>query len=164
MIRIGFGIDGHEFNENIPLYLGGVKIPYKKGLFSHSDGDVVIHSIIDALLGAAGLGDIGTHFPDTDDSIKNISSDKLLLKTLEILNDKKFTYTINNIDVVIVANEPKLEDFKEEIRNNLADLLKINTNQINVKAKTTEGIIAKENTNGIYAYSICLIKINENEQ
>lgn len=163
MIKIGFGIDGHDFKDNIPLVLGGIKIPYKKGLFSHSDGDVVIHSIIDALLGAAGLGDIGTHFPDTDDSIKNIGSDKLLLKTLEILNDKKSTYTINNIDVVIVANEPKLEDFKEEIRNNLAGILKIDTGQINIKAKTTEGIIAKEESNGIYAYSVCLLKVNKNE-
>lgn len=164
MIRIGFGIDGHEFKENIPLYLGGVKIPYKKGLFSHSDGDVVIHSIIDALLGAAGLGDIGTHFPDTDDSIKNISSDKLLLKTLEIINEHNTSYVINNIDIVIIANEPKLEDFKEEIRKNLAGILKIEISQINIKAKTSEGITPKENTNGIYAYSICLIKINENEQ
>lgn len=161
MLRIGFGIDGHEFKENIPLYLGGVKIPYEKGLSSHTDGDVVIHSLIDALLGAAGLGDIGTHFPDSDDSIKNISSKELLIKTLEIFNNQKSTYTINNIDIVIVVNEPKLENFKEEIRKNLAGILKINIVQINIKAKTSEGITPKEEADGIHAYSVCLLKENE---
>jgi len=161
LFRIGFGIDGHEFKENIPLFLGGVKIPYEKGLSSHTDGDVVIHSIIDALLGAAGLGDIGIHFPDTDDSIKNIPSKELLIKTLEILNYQKSAYMINNIDVVIVANKPKLENFKEDIRQKLAGILNIDISQINIKAKTSEGITPKEESNGIYAYSVCLLRENK---
>jgi len=152
--RIGHGYDVHRLDEKRELFLGGVKIPASKGCVAHSDGDVLIHAICDALLGAANLGDIGKHFPDDDPQYKNISSTILLNKVLEILNDNKFA--INNIDSTICLQKPKISPFIESIQSNLANILKIET--VSVKATTTEnlGFIGKEE--GIAAYAVALIR------
>mgnify|MGYP000353096355 FL=1 len=151
--RIGHGYDVHRLNETRELFLGGVKIPASKGCVAHSDGDVLIHAICDALLGAANLGDIGKHFPDNDPQYKDISSTILLDKIVEILKEKKFA--INNIDSTICLQQPKLSPFIESIRSNLAHILKIDS--VSVKATTTEqlGFIGKEE--GIAAYAVALI-------
>lgn len=151
--RIGHGYDVHRLDEKRELILGGVKIPAPKGCVAHSDGDVLIHAICDALLGAANLGDIGKHFPDDDPQYKDISSTILLNKVTEILKDKKFK--INNIDSTICLQKPKIAPFIESIQSNLAHILK--TESVSVKATTTEklGFIGKEE--GIAAYAVALI-------
>jgi len=151
--RIGHGYDVHRLDETRELFLGGVKIPALKGCVAHSDGDVLIHAICDALLGAANLGDIGKHFPDNDPRFKNISSTILLDKVLEILNNENFA--INNIDSTICLQQPKIAPFIESIQSKLAHILKIET--VSVKATTTEklGFIGKEE--GIAAYAVALI-------
>lgn len=155
MLRVGQGFDVHAFAENRPLILGGVNIPYIYGLAGHSDADVVIHAIIDALLGAAALGDIGTFFPDTDAQYKNIDSRILLRKTLEVLNDRKFT--INNLDVTIIAEAPKILPYRDAIKNNLAEDLHISTQHINVKATTTEKLGFTGRKEGIACMVIALL-------
>ena len=152
--RIGHGYDVHRLDETRELFLGGVKIPASKGCVAHSDGDVLIHAICDALLGAANLGDIGKHFPDNDPQYKDISSTILLAKVVEILNDKKFA--VNNIDSTICLQKPKISTFIESIQANLAHVLKIDT--VSVKATTTEklGFIGREE--GIAAYAVALIR------
>lgn len=136
-MRIGIGYDIHNLINRRRLIIGGVEIPYKKGLLGHSDGDVLIHSIIDAILGAAGLGDIGEYFPDSDKKYKDISSLYLLEETYKILRKKKFK--INNIDSIIIAEEPKLYKHKDIMRKKISDVLKISKEKINIKAKTNEG-------------------------
>ncbi|MGM0497806.1 MAG: 2-C-methyl-D-erythritol 2,4-cyclodiphosphate synthase [Bacteroidota bacterium] len=155
--RIGHGYDVHRLDEKRELFLGGVKIPAPKGCLAHSDGDVLIHAICDALLGAANLGDIGTHFPDNDPQYKDISSTILLSKVLEKLNEKKFK--VNNIDSTICLQKPKISPFIESIRSNLAHILR--TEAVSVKATTTEnlGFIGKEE--GISAYAVALIHKTE---
>ena len=134
--RVGIGYDVHRLAEGETLWLGGILIPHSKGTIAHSDGDVVIHAICDALLGAAKLRDIGTHFPDTSDEFKNIDSKILLRKTLELLHVNK--YDIVNIDCTISAQHPKLKPFIPEMENTLAGILGIDTDRISVKATTTE--------------------------
>jgi len=136
--RFGNGIDAHRFCEGRPLILGGVTVPFPQGLLGHSDADVLTHAIIDALLGAAALDDIGTHFPDTDNRYKNISSIILLDRTLEIISTAG--YTIGQVDATIVTQAPKIKPFVPAIRQNLAEHLRLAITDVSVKAKTTEGM------------------------
>ncbi len=136
--KIGIGYDLHRFEENRKLILGGFEIPYKKGLLGHSDADVLTHAICDALLGALGLGDIGEHFPDTDEQYKDISSLVLLSKVCDLL--KREGFQVGNLDVVIIADQPNLKPFKPKIRLKLAEALAVKEEIINIKAKTTEGL------------------------
>jgi len=154
-MRIGFGYDVHRFAESRDLWLGGIKIPHSKGLLGHSDADVVIHAICDALLGAAALGDIGTHFPDTDPRYKGIDSKKLLAETWSLLAAKGFT--IQNIDSTIAVQVPKIAPYIEMMRNTLSGLLNINTDQISIKATTTERLGFEGREEGISAYAVVLL-------
>ncbi|MCR5261272.1 MAG: 2-C-methyl-D-erythritol 2,4-cyclodiphosphate synthase [Candidatus Gastranaerophilales bacterium] len=138
--RIGYGTDLHVLVENRDFILGGVKIPYEKGFKAHSDGDVLIHAIIDALFGALGLDDIGAHFPDNDPKYKNADSAKLLEETISIIRSKG--WEINNLDTNVHAEAPKLRPHIDNIKNNLAKILKIDADKISVKAKTSEGVDA----------------------
>lgn len=156
-MRIGFGYDVHPLILGRKLILGGEVIPYRRGLDGHSDADVLIHSLIDALLGAAGEGDIGQHFPDNDEKYKNISSLVLLENTYEKLKRKKFT--INNIDVSVVAEEPRIAPFITSMKNNIAQVLKISSGKVNIKAKTNEkmGFIGRKE--GIASY--CVVSLSD---
>lgn len=157
-MRIGHGYDAHRFTENRPLILGGVNIPYELGLEAHSDGDAVIHALCDALLGAASLGDIGNHFPDTDNEFKNIDSRILLRNVVALLDEKKFT--LENADITIIAQAPKLADYLPEMKKLLSQDLKVEPEQINIKATTTEkmGFIGRKE--GIAVHSVVLINMN----
>ena len=135
-MRIGIGYDIHKLVESRDLILGGIKIPYEFGLLGHSDADVLVHSIIDAILGSIALRDIGYHFPDTDEKYKNADSMELLAKTTEILNNEG--YKIVNIDSNIICQKPKLADYIDLMRENIAKTCKININQVSIKAKTNE--------------------------
>lgn len=155
MMRIGVGYDVHRLVEGRKLVLGGVEIPYAMGLLGHSDADVLLHAIKDALLGAAGLGDIGKYFPDTDPRYKGISS-LLLLQQVGLLLKKK-GFRPFNIDAVIVAQKPKLAPFMEEMRQNIADVLEMRRDLVNIKATTTEGLGFTGNGEGIAAYAVATI-------
>jgi 2-C-methyl-D-erythritol 2,4-cyclodiphosphate synthase len=137
-MRIGFGYDSHHFTEGDGLPVGGVWVPYQQGVLAHSDGDVVLHALIDALLGAAALGDIGQHFPDTDPQYQNQSSDFFVKQVLILL--KEAGYQINNIDATVIAEAPKLSAYKSAIRSNLADLLSLSLSAVSLKATTNEGM------------------------
>lgn len=154
-MRIGMGYDVHKLVENRDLILGGVTIPYQLGLLGHSDADVLLHAIMDSLLGASALGDIGKHFPDTDDKYKGISSIALLKEVGRLLADNGFT--IGNIDATIIAQKPKMAPFIQTMRENIADALNINVDQINVKATTEEGLGFTGEGLGISSQSICLL-------
>lgn len=156
MVRIGNGYDVHQLAENRDFVLGGVKIPHDKGLLGHSDADVLVHAIMDALLGAAALGDIGKHFPDTDDKYKGISSLKLLGYVKELLF--AYSYEVGNIDSIIVAQRPKLAPFIVQMRKNIADTLMIPQSRVSVKATTTEKLGFAGRMEGIESYSVCLIQ------
>lgn len=136
MFKIGIGFDVHRFIEGRRLIIGGIEIPYNKGLLGHSDGDILIHSISDAILGALGRPDIGFYFPDRDEKIKGIDSKEILKKVIDFL--KEDGYEILNIDSVIICDEPKILPFREEIRKSLSEILKIEKEKINIKGKTTE--------------------------
>ncbi|NLZ81917.1 MAG: 2-C-methyl-D-erythritol 2,4-cyclodiphosphate synthase [Clostridiales bacterium] len=155
-MRIGMGYDVHKLTEGCDLIIGGVKIPYDKGLLGHSDADVLVHAIMDALLGAAGLGDIGKHFPDTDDEYKGISS-ILLLEKVGVLISKEF-YIIGNIDATIIAQQPKLRPYIDEMVGNIANALGISRNQVNVKATTEEGLGFTGAGEGISSQAIVLLE------
>lgn len=159
-MRIGMGYDVHRLVEGRDLILGGVKIPYEKGLLGHSDADVILHAIMDALLGAAALGDIGKHFPDTDPAYKGISSILLLKYVGELLSDHHFV--IGNIDATIIAQRPKLAPYRAEMMQNVADALGIDISQINIKATTEEGLGFTGSGEGISAQAICLLEQVEN--
>ncbi|AQW24852.1 2-C-methyl-D-erythritol 2,4-cyclodiphosphate synthase [Clostridium perfringens] len=154
-MRIGMGYDVHKLVENRDLILGGVKIPYEKGLLGHSDADVLLHAIMDSLLGAAALGDIGKHFPDTDPKYKGADSIKLLEFVGELLN--KNNYKISNIDATIIAQRPKMAPHIPTMRKNIAKALNIDLDQINVKATTEEGLGFTGSGEGISSQSICLL-------
>ena len=156
MVRIGNGYDVHQLTENRDLILGGVKIPHDKGLLGHSDADVLVHAIMDALLGAAALGDIGKHFPDTDDKYKGISSLELLRQVKELLFT--YSYEVGNIDSIIVAQQPKLAPYIDQMRKNIADTLMIPQSRVSVKATTTEKLGFAGRMEGIESYSVCLIQ------
>ena len=152
-MRIGNGYDVHRLVENRKLILGGVEIPYEKGLLGHSDADVLLHAVMDALLGAAALGDIGKHFPDTDPKYKGISSVKLLIHVAELL--KEHGYEIGNIDATIIAQKPKMAPHIPQMRKNMADALGIPESKINVKATTEEGLGFTGSGEGISSQAIC---------
>ena len=152
-MRVGIGYDVHKLVEDRKLILGGVEIPHTIGLIGQTDADVLLHAIMDALLGAAALGDIGKHFPDTDERYKGISSIKLLAHVGELL--EKEGYFIENIDATIIAQKPKLRPFIEQMEQNIADTLKIEKNQINVKATTEEGLGFTGTQEGISSQAIC---------
>lgn len=154
-MRIGMGYDVHKLVENRDLILGGVKIPYEKGLLGHSDADVLLHAIMDSLLGAAALRDIGKHFPDTDPKYKGADSIKLLEFVGELLN--KNNYKISNIDATIIAQRPKMAPHIPTMRENIAKALNIDLDQINVKATTEEGLGFTGSGEGISSQSICLL-------
>lgn len=138
MIRVGIGYDVHRLVEGRKLILGGVEIPYEKGLLGHSDADVMLHALKDSLLGAAAMGDIGRHFPDTNDQYKGISSISLLDMVKGLLKEEG--YIVNNVDVTIIAERPKMAPYVEEMRANIAKTLEVTIDQVNVKATTTEGL------------------------
>lgn len=154
-MRVGLGYDVHKLVQNRDLIIGGVNIPYEKGLLGHSDADVLLHAISDSLLGAAGLGDIGTHFPDTDPKYKGISSIILLEKVGELLNSKG--YKIGNIDATIIAQRPKMLPYIMDMKNNISKALNISIYAINVKATTEEGLGFTGNGEGISSQCICLL-------
>ena len=155
-MRVGIGYDIHRLVKGRPLILGGVTISYDKGLLGHSDADVLVHAICDALLGAAGLGDIGLHFPNTDPQFKDISSLKLLSKTCQLLIEKQ--YCIINLDSIIFAEAPKLESYRHEMQATLAKEMNIAPNKVNIKATTTEGLGVIGKGQGIAAMCIALIE------
>jgi 2-C-methyl-D-erythritol 2,4-cyclodiphosphate synthase len=154
-MRIGLGYDVHKLVPNRDLIIGGVKIPHTLGLLGHSDADVLIHAIMDSLLGAAALGDIGKHFPDTDAKFKGISSIKLLNEVRILLS--KNNYKIENIDATIIAQRPKMAPYITSMRENISEALRISIDQINVKATTEEGLGFTGIEEGISSQSICLI-------
>ena len=155
-MRAGMGYDVHRLTEGRKLILGGVEIPYEKGLLGHSDADVLLHAVMDALLGAAALGDIGKHFPDTDPKYSGISS-ILLLEHVGALLDEN-GYVIENIDATIIAQRPKMRPYIEKMRENIASALKIETEQVNVKATTEEGLGFTGTGEGISSQAICMLE------
>ena len=154
-MRIGMGYDVHRLGKERKLILGGVPIPYEYGLIGHSDADVVVHAIMDALLGAAALGDIGKHFPDNDEQYKDISSIILLEHVGKLLKDNN--YTIGNIDATIIAQKPKLAPYREQMVKNVAKALNINENQVCIKATTEEGLGFTGEGLGISSQAIALL-------
>ena len=154
-MRVGTGYDVHRLTEGRDLIMGGVKIPYEKGLLGHSDADVLLHAIMDALLGAAALGDIGKHFPDSDPAYKGISSILLLKKVGELLLEKG--YLIENIDATIIAQAPKMRLYIDTMRENIANALEIDLNCVNVKATTEEGLGFTGTGEGISSQAICML-------
>lgn len=155
-MRIGMGYDVHRLAENRKMIIGGVEIPYEKGLLGHSDADVLLHAIMDALLGAAALGDIGKHFPDTDPAYEGISSMKLLEKVGQLLEDNR--YVIENIDATIIAQKPKMRPYIDTMRENIAGALGIELFQVNVKATTEEGLGFTGAMEGISSQAICMLQ------
>lgn len=155
-LRIGHGLDVHRFKRGRKLFLGGVRIPYRYGLAGHSDADVLLHALINALLGAVGQGDIGTHFPDSDPRFKGIASEKLLKQVLKIV--KREGFTIVNGDVTVLAERPRLAPFCREIRANLARLLGVRQQRINVKAATAEELGAIGAGRGMAAAAVVLLQ------
>ncbi len=155
-MRIGLGYDAHRLAVGRKLVLGGVTIPYKRGLLGHSDADVLAHAVMDALLGAAGAGDIGRHFPDSDTQYKDISSMILLARVQELLSAKGLK--VVNIDTVIVAQEPRLVSYMENMAANIAAALEIGSGQVNIKATTTEGLGFTGAGDGIAAYAIAMVE------
>lgn len=154
-MRVGMGYDVHRLVENRDLIMGGVNIPYEKGLLGHSDADVLLHAIMDALLGAAALGDIGKHFPDTDEAFKGADSLKLLERVGELLEENHFI--IENIDATIIAQKPKMRPYIDTMRENIANTLGIEVSQVNVKATTEEGLGFTGSLEGISSQAICSI-------
>ncbi|MVX62744.1 2-C-methyl-D-erythritol 2,4-cyclodiphosphate synthase [Clostridium chromiireducens] len=161
-MRVGLGYDVHKLVENRKLILGGVEIPYEKGLLGHSDADVLLHAIMDSLLGACALGDIGRHFPDTDNSFKGISSIKLLKETGILI--LKAGYKVNNIDATIIAQKPKMLPYIENMRENISKALNIDIDCINIKATTEEGLGFTGELLGISAQSIASVENHENSK
>ena len=155
-MRIGHGYDVHKLVEGRDLILGGVKIPYEKGLLGHSDADVLLHAVSDSLLGAAALGDIGVHFPDTDPAYKGADS----LRLLEIVGQKveKAGFKVSNIDVTMIAQRPKLKDHIPTMRSNIARVLKLDVSQVNVKATTEEHLGFTGDGRGMACHAVCLLE------
>lgn len=154
--RIGMGIDFHQLTEGRDLWIGGVKIPHTKGALGHSDADVLLHAICDALLGALGLGDIGTHFPDTDNAYKNIDSKILLAKTMALIKEEN--YTVVNIDSTLCLEAPKIKPFSGQMRKIIADIAGITEKDVSIKATTTEkmGFVGREE--GLTAHAVVLLQ------
>jgi 2-C-methyl-D-erythritol 2,4-cyclodiphosphate synthase len=155
-MRIGFGYDVHVLAEGRKLFLGGVEIPHTRGLLGHSDADVLLHAISDALLGALGEGDIGLHFPDSDPALKGIESSKILAHATNLTRGRG--YTISNIDTTIVCQEPKIAPFRDVIIESIALIASIDRSRVSVKAKTTEGLGFTGRKEGIEVYAVCLLE------
>lgn len=155
-MRIGHGYDVHRFGEGDFITLGGVRIPHKHGLVAHSDGDVLLHALSDALLGAAALGDIGRHFPDTDPAYKGADSGKLLDHVVALLEEKG--YAVGNVDVTIICQRPKLKDYIEQMRQNVARHLKVDADCVNIKATTTEKLGFEGEGLGISSHAVACIE------
>lgn len=154
-IRTGIGYDVHQLKEGLPLWLGGIQVEHTKGLVGHSDADVLIHAICDALLGAAALGDIGKHFPDNDPAYKGIDSKILLRRVCELLESKG--YTVSNIDAILIMQKPKVAAYIPIMRQTLADIIKIDTEDVSIKATTTEHLGFEGREEGISAMASVLI-------
>ena len=161
-MRVGSGYDVHKLVEDRALILGGITIPYEKGLLGHSDADVLVHAIMDALLGAAALGDIGKHFPDTDETYKGASSIMLLKRVKELLDEK--LYMIENIDATIIAQKPKLAPYIDLMRKTIADALELEEDRVNIKATTEEGLGFTGAGLGIASNAVCLLESMLNYQ
>jgi 2-C-methyl-D-erythritol 2,4-cyclodiphosphate synthase len=155
-MRVGIGYDVHPLVEGRKLFLGGIEIPYSKGLSGHSDGDVLIHAICDAILGAISEGDIGVHFPDSDESIRGINSIKILSYVMELVKKKGFK--VVNIDAVIAAEEPKIHPHRELIRKNIAKILNVDIDRVGIKGKTKEGLGFVGKKEGIEVYAVALLE------
>ncbi len=158
--RIGFGYDVHEFAENRKLIIGGVEIPHQKGLLGHSDADVLLHAICDAMLGALALGDIGMHFPNTDEKYKNADSKKLLKHVYELILANG--YGVSNIDSTVLLEKPKLSSFVNEMRRTIAEIVNLSVSQISIKATTTEGLGYVGREEGCASQAVVLLIKNEN--
>ena len=158
MFRTGIGFDAHALVESRPLVLGGVHIPHSKGLQGHSDADVLVHAVMDAILGALALGDIGEHFPDTEDEFEGADSLELLSRVQKMIEDKG--YCCENLDSIIIAEKPKLKFYIGDMRENLASVLKINIDQLSIKATTTEHMGFTGREEGIVVQAIVLLKSN----
>jgi len=154
--RIGFGIDFHQLADGRDLWLGGIKIPHSKGALGHSDADVLLHAICDAMLGALSLGDIGVHFPDTDASYKNIDSKILLRKTFDLIKQKK--YEVVNVDSSLCLEAPKIKPYTDAMRSIIASVLEISTDDVSIKATTTEKMGFVGRGEGLVAYANVLLK------
>lgn len=155
-MRIGMGYDVHRLVEDRDLIIGGEKIEYEYGLLGHSDADVLLHAIMDALLGAAALGDIGTHFPDTDERYRGISSVRLLAYVDQLLEENG--YSVGNIDATIIAQRPKMAPYIQKIRENITNTLGLELNQVNIKATTEEGLGFTGSGDGISAQAVCILE------
>jgi len=158
-MKVGIGFDSHRLVEGRNLILGGVEIPYDRGLLGHSDADVLLHAVGDAILGALGKGDLGMHFPDTDPDFKDMSSLKLLLKIKKMADREGFR--VNNVDATIVMEKPKLKGYIYKMNNNIAHILNINTNMVNVKATTNEGMGFTGRGEGVVAMAVVSIMCSE---
>lgn len=158
-MRIGMGYDVHRLVEDRKLILGGVDIPYEKGLLGHSDADVLVHAIMDALLGAAALGDIGKHFPDTDIKYKGADSMQLLSRVKHLIEENLFF--VGNIDATIIAQQPKLAPYIDQMRDNIAKVLEVDINRVNIKATTEEKLGFTGQGLGISAQAVCLLETIE---
>lgn len=156
MLRVGHGYDVHAFAENRECIIGGVNIPYEKGLLGHSDADVLLHAISDSLLGAAALGDIGKHFPDTDPAYKGADSLVLLGSVVDLICSKG--YKVSNIDATVIAQAPKMAPYIEQMRKNIADVLQVDIDCVNVKATTEEKMGFTGRKEGVSAHCVCLIE------
>jgi len=155
MIRVGIGYDIHRLVDERKLFLGGVEIPYVKGLISHTDGDVVLHAIADALLGAMALGDIGQYFPDSNPDYKNMPSGGILQRVVSLVVENK--YVVNNVDTAVIAEEPKIYPFKNKMIENIANILGVDKSKINVKATTNEGVGSLGRGEAIAAYAVATL-------
>lgn len=155
-MRVGIGYDIHRLMEGRPLILGGVEIPYIKGLVGYSDADVLLHAVSDAILGAASLGDIGMHFPDSEPRYKGVSSAILLRKINELIRQKK--YRVNNVDVVVIAEEPKIGAFRANMRKKISDILRIDESRISIKATTAEGVGSIGRGEAIASYAVVTLE------
>lgn len=156
MIRIGNGYDVHKLVEGRKLVLGGIEIPHTKGVLGHSDGDVLIHAIMDAILGALALGDIGQHFPDNDMQYKNIDSTILLTRVKELIDEKE--YQIVNLDSIIVLQKPKVKPYIQSMREKISDILKVDIDQVSVKATTEEKLGFTGDESGVKSYCVVLLE------
>ena len=159
MFKTGIGFDAHPLAEDRPLVIGGVSIPHSRGLLGHSDADVLVHAVMDAILGALALGDIGEHFPDTEDEFEGADSLVLLSRVQKMIEDKG--YSCENLDSIIIAEKPKLKSYIGEMRKNLASVLKISIDQLSIKATTTEHMGFTGREEGIVAQAVVLLKSNK---
>ena len=162
MFRTGIGFDAHALSEGLPLVIGGVRIPHSRGLQGHSDADVLVHAVMDAILGALALGDIGEHYPDTEDEFEGANSLELLSLVQKMIEDKG--YCCENLDSIIIAEKPKLKTYLGDMRENIASVLKINIDQLSIKATTTEHMGFTGREEGIAAQAIVLLKSSNKDK